>query len=91
MIIIRNLYLFIHFYFSLIYLFIYLFFVQQFKAGHLSIAFEIPTRHKCKLQYPTKHTVCVVGVGIRNVINCLFVCFLIDNGEIIHACSKAFV
>ena len=64
MIIIRGLYLF--------------FFFSQFKAGHLSISYEIPTRHKRKLQHPTKtHIVCGVGVGVgvRNVINSLFVCF----------------
>ena len=37
-------------------------FVQEFKAGHLSIAYEIPTRHKRKLQHPTK-THCVCGGG----------------------------
>ena len=36
----------------------FFFIVQQFKAGHLSIAYEIPTRHKRKLQHPTK-THCV--------------------------------
>ena len=50
-----------------------------------------------------KHIVSRVGAGVINVINILFVCFLIDNlirvylfglidyGEIIHACFKAFV
>ena len=60
MIIIRDLiYLFIFFF---IYLFILFFFFQQFKAGHLSISYEIPTRNKRKLQHPTK-THCVWGWG----------------------------
>ena len=49
---------------------------------------EIPTRHKRKLQHPTKKH-CLWGGG--KICNKQFIhLFLIDYGEIIHACSKAF-
>ena len=71
--------------------FFFFFFVQQFKARHLSIAYEIPTRHKRNLQNPTKAH-CVWGGGWGKKCNKQFIrLFLIDYGEIIHACSKAFV
>ena len=49
--------------------FFFFFFVQQFNAGHLSLAYAISTRHK-----RTASALCV-GVGIRNVINSLFAYF----------------
>ena len=65
------------------------FIVQQFKAGHLSIAYEIPKHYKRKLQHPAK-THCVWGGGWGKKCNKQFIClFLIDNREIIYACSKA--
>ena len=65
-------------------LFLFFFFVQQFKAGHLSLAYEIPMRHKRKLQHPTK-THCVWGGDGGKKCNIQFIClFLIDYGEIIH-------
>ena len=76
---------------------LFFFFVQQFKARHLSIAYEIPMCHKRKLQHPTKTHCVEVGVGVLcggggKKCNRKFIClFLIDYGEIIHACSKAFV
>ena len=69
-------------------------FVQQFKAGHLSLAYDIPTRHKRRLQQPTK-TYCMLCAvwgwdrGVRNEINSLLICFW--SIEIIRACCKAFV
>ena len=83
--------LFFSSFFFFFFFFFLFFFVQQFKVGHLSIAYKIPTRHKRKLQHPTK-THCVWGGGGCKKCNKQFIrLFLFDYGEIIHACSKAFV
>ena len=43
--------------------FFFFFLVQQFTAGHLTIAYEIPTRHKRKLEHATNTQ--VYGVGFE--------------------------
>ena len=62
-------------------------FDQQFKTGHLSLAYEIPTCHKSTTS--NSNTFCG---GWGKKCNKQFIrLFLINYREIIHACPKAFI
>ena len=81
------LFFFFLFFFFFFIFFFFFFFVQQFKLGHLSLAAEIPKRHK-----HTKSNSNTLCVGWVEKWNKQFIrLFLLAYGEIIHACSKAFV
>ena len=68
-------YLFFFFIFIFFLFIFFFFFVQQFKAGYLSLAYEFPRVTNVSYNIQLKHIVWEVGVGVRNVINILFICF----------------